>query len=55
MKLFERVLVAVGAGEAGLDLVRYARDLGGVLSGASFVHVLGWSKERSHTRTLSAA
>jgi nucleotide-binding universal stress UspA family protein len=47
MKLFERVLVAVGAGEAGLDLVRYARDLGGVLSGASFsfVHVLGWSKE----------
>jgi nucleotide-binding universal stress UspA family protein len=47
MKLFERVLVAVGAGEAGLDLVRYARELSGVLSGASFsfVHVLGWSKE----------
>jgi nucleotide-binding universal stress UspA family protein len=47
MKLFERVLVAVGAGEAGLDLVRYARDLQNVLGEASFsfVHVLGWSKE----------
>jgi nucleotide-binding universal stress UspA family protein len=47
MKLFERVLVAVGPGEAGLDLVRYARDLAGLLADASFsfVHVLGWSKE----------
>ena len=47
MKLFERVLVAVGAGEPGLDLLRYARELAKVLPGASFsfVHVLGWSKE----------
>jgi nucleotide-binding universal stress UspA family protein len=47
MKLFERVLVAVGTGEAGLDLMRYARGLAGVLDGAlfTFVHVLGWSKE----------
>ena len=47
MKLFERVLVAVGPGEAGLDLIRYARDLAGVLTEASFsfVHVLGWTKE----------
>lgn len=47
MRLFEHVLVTVGAGEAGLDLVRYARDLQGILGEASFsfVHVLGWSKE----------
>jgi nucleotide-binding universal stress UspA family protein len=47
MKLFDRVLVAVSAGEAGLDLMRYARDFARLLPDASFsfVHVLGWSKE----------
>lgn len=47
MRLFERILVAAGTGEAGLDLLRYARGLADLLAGASFsfVHVLGWSKE----------
>jgi nucleotide-binding universal stress UspA family protein len=47
MKLYERVLVAVGPGEPGIDLIRYARALAALLDRASFtfVHVLGWSKE----------
>jgi nucleotide-binding universal stress UspA family protein len=45
MKLFERVLVAVGEGEPGLDLIRYARQVATVLCDASFrfIHVLGWA------------
>jgi nucleotide-binding universal stress UspA family protein len=56
MKLFERVLVAVGAGEPGIDLLGYARGLGGLLTDASFsfVHVLGWSKQiTTHAEALA--
>jgi nucleotide-binding universal stress UspA family protein len=47
MKLFERVLVAVAEGDSGIDLIRYARDVAGILTGASFTfaHVLGWSTQ----------
>jgi len=52
MKLFERVLVAVDAGSPGVDLIRYARAMSGILGDVEFcfVHVLGWS---THSRFRS--
>jgi nucleotide-binding universal stress UspA family protein len=52
MKLFERVLIAVKGGPEGLDLIRYAGAIAGVLGDVElcFVHVLGWS---SHSQFRS--
>jgi len=52
MQLFERVLVAVDSGSAGVDLIRYARAMSGILGDVEFcfVHVLGWS---THSRFRS--
>jgi nucleotide-binding universal stress UspA family protein len=45
MKLFDRILVAVGEGGGSDDLIRYARAVRTMLPEARFcfVHVLGWS------------
>jgi nucleotide-binding universal stress UspA family protein len=44
MTLFQRILIAVGADESDMDLIRYARVLAALSPGVEchFLHVLGW-------------
>jgi nucleotide-binding universal stress UspA family protein len=47
MKLFDRVLIAVGPDSGGIDLIRYTRNIADVLGDVEFyfVHVLSWSTQ----------
>ena len=56
MTLFQRILIAVGADESDLDLIRYARILAAMSHGVEchFLHVLGWpGRNRSEAPPLT--
>ncbi len=53
MTLFRRVLIAVGAGESDMELMRYARVLVALSPGVEcrFLHVMGWPGRSSNSES----